>query len=110
MTSPVPANLKAAAASTVAAHLLEPSDARNVLTRLASSPLADRARATATLAAQLAKASVDDARSTMEELTAYVQLFNRIVATGGADLVASEVNLLMPHTVRLPPPVHLVSF
>ena len=87
----------------MAAHLLEPSDARNLLTRLASSPLADRARATATLAAQLAKASVDDARSTMEELTAYVQLFNRIVATGGADLVASEVNLLMPHTVNLPP-------
>lgn len=114
MTMPIPANLKAATTSTVAAHLLEPSDARNLLTRLANSPMADRAAATANLAAQLAKASVQAAHGTMEELTAYVRLFNRIVATGGADLVASEFNALVPHTVRpnsfFQPSAHTLSF
>jgi hypothetical protein len=102
MTLPVPPSLRAAASGTLAAYLLEASDARNLLARLAASPFADRARATAALSAQLAKAPAESAAAVLEEMSAYVRLLNRIVATGGADLVASEVDVLLPHTVCTP--------
>lgn len=103
MSFAVPPRLKAAADGTLAAHVAAPSDARALLRRLAASALVDRSRASSNLAAQLAHHGAAAAGGgTLEEMTAYVRLMNRIVATGGPELVAADVDSLMPHMVRAP--------
>lgn len=101
MSLAVPPRLKAAVDGALAAHVAAPSDARALLRRLAATALVDRNRTASNLAAQLARHSGAPAGGgSLEEMTAYVRLMNRIVGTGGPQLVAAEVDTLMPHMVR----------
>eukprot|EP00892_Ulva_mutabilis_P012351 jgi/Ulvmu1/9489/UM052_0059.1 len=98
MSFAVPTRLKASLDGALAAHVAAPSDARALLRRVAATALVDRNRTASNLAAQLARHSGAPAGGgTLEEMTAYVRLMNRIVATGGSQLVAAEVDTLMPH-------------